>query len=333
MSISQGYINHVVLVLDASISMHGLESEVIAVTDNLVTHLAQRSQVMDQETRITVYKFSTTSECLFYDKDVLRLPSLKTLYRTNGNTALIDATYKAISDLEKTATLYGDHAFLVYVLTDGEENSSRETSARTLQEKLSRLPDNWTVAAMVPDQSGVHEAKKFGFLKDNISVWDTTKKGIAEVGEVIRRSTDQFMQARSTGVRGTKSLFTLDLNKVDLKNLTKLSPLRYSIFKMPPGETKYIKDFVEFNGRKYEIGKGYYQLVKRETIQPSKDIAIKSKVDGNVYVGTEARSMLGIPNDYVLVSPQDHDNFDIFIQSTSANRKLMLEQELLYIHG
>lgn len=331
--INQGYINHVVLVLDASSSMSGISHEVIGVADNLVTHLAQRSQEHNQETRITVYKFNDTVECLVYDKDVLRLPSMRELYRTSGMTALVDATQKAIDDLKQTATLYGDHAFLLYVLTDGEENASRKTNSYTLQRTLKELPDNWTVAAMVPDQGGVFEAKKFGFSANNISIWDTTKKGIQEVGEVIRRATDTFMQARSQGVRGTKTLFNLSLDSVSLDQLTRLSPLKYSIWKLPPNEVMLIKDFVEKQGRSYKIGHAYYELVKRETIQAQKDIAIQSKDRGDVYVGTEARRMLGLPNENVMVSPTDHPLYRIFVQSTSVNRKLMFEQEVLYIHG
>lgn len=330
--LNQGYINHVVLVLDASYSMTRLASEVVAVADNLTEHLAQRSKELDQETRITVYSFDDNVECLVYDKDVLRLPSMKTLYKIGSNTALMDAAYKAIEDLEKTATLYGDHAFLIYVLTDGQENRSKRITPHLLQGKINRLPDNWTLAAMVPDNLSVFEVKKFGFSANNISVWDVSKKGISEVGETIRRTADAFMHARQQGVRGTKSLFELNLNKIDLDKLTLLSPRTYTLYKMPPGEFMYIKDFVESRGRRYEIGKAYYQLVKRETIQAQKDIAVRDQ-SGNVYVGTKVRTMLGLPNESVMVSPQDHPTYTIYIQSTSVNRKLMFEQELLYIHG
>jgi hypothetical protein len=329
--VNQGYINHVVLVLDASSSMGHLQKEVVAVADNLTKYLSQRSVELDQETRITVYKFNDNVECLYYDKDVLRLPSMGSLYRTNGMTALLDATGQAIEDLEKTATLYGDHAFLVYILTDGQENASRLWSRR-ISAKLSSLPDNWTVALMVPDQSGIFEAKKFGFPPSNISLWDVSPKGISEAGEAIRKATDTFMQARAQGVRGSKSIFTLSLDNIDKNLLTKLSPLRYSLF-YNDGDVIQIKDFVENRGRTYRLGQGYYELVKKETVQPLKDVAIMEKDSKDIYVGTEARRMLGLPSDYIMIAPQDHPRYDIFIQSTSVNRKVMPRQKVLYIHG
>src|SRR5437764_7034110 len=76
--------------------------------------------------------------------------------------------------------------------------------------KLDGLHENWTVAGFVPNATGLHEAKQFGFSKDNLAVWDPTGKGVREVGEVIRRTTDAYMTARSVGVRRSRSLFALD---------------------------------------------------------------------------------------------------------------------------
>lgn len=123
------YTNHIALVIDESSSMAGHAGQLIKVTDAQVAYLARRSQELDQETRVSVYMFSNTVRCLIYEKDVLRLPSIAGLYRPHGRTALIDATLKSQEDLRQTATLYGDHAFLTFVLTDGEENESRRKPA------------------------------------------------------------------------------------------------------------------------------------------------------------------------------------------------------------
>ncbi|MEU3878202.1 hypothetical protein AB0E87_30690, partial [Streptomyces sp. NPDC029704] len=89
MSGNQNYINHVALVLDASSSMSHLSQKVVEVADQQIAYLARRSQELDQETRVTVYVFADKVECVIYDKDVLRMPSLKQLYRVGGMTALL----------------------------------------------------------------------------------------------------------------------------------------------------------------------------------------------------------------------------------------------------
>lgn len=331
---SQNYINHIALVLDASGSMDHLQKEVIKVADSQIEYLARRSKELDQETRATVYTFDDKVECVFYDKDVLRMPSLKGLYEPDASTALIDATIKAIDDLSQTPELYGDHAFLVYVLTDGEENASRKKAA-DLAKKIQGLKDNWTVACFVPDATSKFEAKKFGFPADNIAVWDTSR-GLAEVGRVIRSTTDNFMNNRASGVRGYKNLFNLGdaVAKVTKSavaaKLPRLHPGQYRMLDVK--KEGAISDLVEKETKRaYRMGEAYYQLSKPEKIQASKSIALLEKKGKGVYVGPEARQLLGLPNFEVKVTPASHPDFEIFVQSTSVNRKLVPGTTLLLV--
>jgi len=335
-SSSQNYINHIALVLDASGSMGPLTHEVIKVADNQIEYLAKRSKELDQETRVTVYTFDSPNniQCLFYDKDVLRMPSLKGLYRPSGNTALIDATLKALDDLSKTPELYGDHAFLAYVLTDGAENASR-SGPSTLATKIKGLNENWTVAAFVPDQTGKFEAKKFGFPADNIAIWDTTGRGLSEVGETIRKTTEAFMTSRASGVRGYKNLFSMDsavasVSKTEIKRLPKLHFGQYRMVDVP--KEGPIAPFVEkVTGRSYKLGEAYYQLSKPEKVQASKTLALLDKKTKEVYTGQDARKLIGLPDYEVKVAPASHPDFEIFVQSTSVNRKLVPGTKLLLI--
>jgi hypothetical protein len=285
---------------------------------------------MDQETRATVYTFADRT-CVFYDKDVLRLPSLAGKYKAHGNTALIDATMQAISDLEKTATLYGDHAFLVYVLTDGQENQSRNHYPHDLKARLGRLPDNWTVAALVPDQRGASMAAQYGFLPGNIAVWSTTREGVREVGSTIRQATQGFMQQRAVGIRGSKGIFQASTARVDPTQLKVLDPMQYSMLLIGPDDGgRAIKEYVETQtGGRYVKGQGYYQLTKKEEVQPSKDVLLMDK-DGKILYGIDARRMIGIPDgQYAEVIPENHVDYTIFVRSDSVNRKLVANTLLI----
>lgn len=328
----ENYINHIAFVLDASSSMSSHKRDLIKVADNQISYLAQRSKELDQETRVTIYSFNyhKNIQCLVYDKDVLRMPTIQNLYRVEGQTALIDATLFAIGDLKQTPQKYGEHAFLIYVLTDGQENDSLHKSS-DLSREIGNLPDNWTLATFVPDQSGVFEAKKFGFLKDNISVWDaSSSKGILEAGRRIKETTDTFMQGRKLGMKGTKNLFSLtlpSLSKIQ-QTLDGLNAWQYRL--LPIFTTSRIDKFIESNlQRPYKLGEGYYELTKSETVQPQKNIAILTK--DKVYIGQKARDLLGLPNYHVKVRPVDFPEYKIFIQSTSLNRKLIPNTHLLVL--
>jgi|LakMenEpi03Aug12_release.lakeMendotaPanAssembly.Ray.scaffolds.fasta_scaffold117280_5 hypothetical protein len=330
------YINHVLFVLDESGSMGSLADAVVQVFDAQVAHLAKRSQELDQETRVTVVVFNDSqyTRTLIYDKDVLRLPSLAGYYVPYGGTPLIDATLTAVADLRMTPEKHGDHAFLGYVLTDGQENRSTNTPA-ALAKMIRDLPDNWTLAVLVPNQYGVHEAKRFGFPADNIAIWDATSaKGLDEAVAKIRTTTETFMQGRTQGIRGSRSIFKVDTSNLKHSTvkqvLDKLPATDYSIWDVRTDAE--IRDFVESRTKlPYKKGMAFYMLTKPEIVQARKRVAVHEKATGAVYSGDSARQLIGLPADKARVVPGDFSAYDIFIQSTSVNRRLLGGTKLLLI--
>lgn len=335
---AQSLINHVTIVLDASYSMKGRERDVVKVTDEQIKHLAKRSEEISQETRVSVYRFGeTTIECLIFDMDVARLPSTNDLYSVlYENTSLIDATLKSQEDLATTSVLYGDHAFLTFVLTDGQENRSVRTKSE-LTRYLRDMDVNWSIGFLVPDNSGVMYMENLGVLRDSIAIWDTTSAtGLNTAASAIKTATDNFMTQRGKGVRGTRSVFSTGtdaVNKVTVR--TSLTPLRkddYSLIPVNSSEHRArIDDFVFDHGRQYVKGKAYYQLTKTEKIQPQKHIIVVDKASGKAYTGDEARDLIGLPNRHISVKPDYNPDYDIFVQSTSYNRLLVGGTRLLVL--
>ncbi|MFD7919918.1 vWA domain-containing protein [Streptomyces sp. NPDC059740] len=343
MSGNQNYINHVALVLDASSSMSHLSHKVVEVADQQIAYLARRSKELDQETRVTVYVFADKVECVIYDKDVLRMPSLKQLYRVGGMTALLAATLKSQQELAQTAQLYGDHSFLTFVLTDGQENASHRSpdaparDPRELVQAVARMSatqeDNWTLAVLVPDQMGKREAMQCGFPKDNIAIWDATStQGLEEAGQVIKQATENFMVGRARGIRGSRAVFSTGAEAVNegtikAAGLTPLGPSQYQL--IPVARDAAIREWVIECGHTFRTGCAFYQLSKSEKIQARKQIAVLEKKTDRVYTGPEARTLLGLPDSEVRVKPDHNDDFTIFVQSTSVNRKLVPHTRLL----
>uniref|UniRef100_A0AAU2VEK7 VWA domain-containing protein n=1 Tax=Streptomyces sp. NBC_00003 TaxID=2903608 RepID=A0AAU2VEK7_9ACTN len=343
MSGSQNYINHVALVLDASSSMSHLSHKVVEVADQQIAYLARRSGELDQETRVTVYVFADKVECVIYDKDVLRMPSLKQLYRVGGMTALLAAALKSQRELAQTAQLYGDHSFLTFVLTDGQENASHRAPdvstkdprelVKAVSEMIRTQEDNWTLAVLVPDQMGKREAMQCGFPKDNIAIWDATStQGLEEAGQVIRQATENFMVGRAQGIRGSRAVFStgadaVNKDTIEAAGLTPVDPSEYQL--IPVARDAAIRDWVVECGHTYRTGCAFYQLSKSEKIQAQKQIAVLEKKTDRIYTGPEARALLGLPDAEARVKPDHNDDFTIFVQSTSVNRKLVAHTRLL----
>lgn len=339
---TQNYINHVALVLDASSSMSHLRNKVVEVADQQIAYLARRSRELDQETRVTVYVFADKVECVIYDKDVLRMPSLKQLYRVGGMTALLAAALKSQRELAQTAQLYGDHSFLTFVLTDGQENASHRCPdapaqnpralVQAVADMIETQADNWTLAVLVPDQMGKREATQCGFPQDNIAIWDATStQGLEEAGQVIQEATEKFMVGRTKGIRGSRSVFSaggaVSKQTIEAAGLTPADPSAFAL--VPVARDVAIREWVVESGHTYRTGCAYYQLSKSEKIQARKQIAVLEKKTDRVYTGPQARALLGLPNEEVRVKPDHNDEFTIFVQSTSVNRKLVAQTRLL----
>lgn len=342
----QNNINHIMFVLDRSGSMGIHQHTLPKVLDAVIGQLAEQSKQLDQETRISVVVFDDQIECTVYDKDVLRLPKGADLYLPPRNqTALIDATMLAIEDLEMTPQKYGDHAFLMYVLTDGQENASRRYNSVQLRNKLSQLPAHWTIGALVPDFYAVATAKAQGFPAGNVATWSTTSAtGAEEVGEVIKQATSSYMTARSQGVRGTSKLFdTSHVTKaaVAASGMKPLDPSQYLIIPVTPKSLDdvnrdghkivEIKNFVEKCGHRYTVGSTFYELIERSRIQGNKAIAIVEKSSSKVFTGAQARQLLGLGDEDRRIAPSFNKDYKIFVQSTSVNRHLKNGQNILLL--
>lgn len=339
-------INHIGLVLDASGSMGKHAVKLIEVADNQVKHLAVKSKEMNQETRITIWTFSDHDDihCVVWDMDVLRLPSIAEFYQINGMTAFVDAALKSFDDMSTTSQIHGDHSFLIYFLTDGEENASVNSSDK-LAPAIRRLAGNWTVAALVPGAKEAMDVKRLGFPAGNVQIWDsTTTEGLEEAAQSILRSSDAYMSARATGMKSTTTLFDMSaaaVNKATIQaaGLVPLNTNEYIlttvVFKKPFQDgDDWISTFTNnVLGHQYVSGRGFYQLTLAPVkVQIQKDIAIVEKKSGMVYTGKNARALLGLPSNLeVTLRASQNPDYDIFIQSTSPNRKLLVGQKYLYL--
>ena len=326
--------NHILFALDASGSMRKLREEVIDVVNRNIDNLRKSSKQLNQETRVTIFTFSDEPECKCFDCDINHLPNIENLYKIGGDTALFDCIINSVDALSSISTRYGNHSFLAYYLTDAENNINKNLSGK-VEKLVSGLGEDWTLALMVPDRDAAYEAKKIGFHSGNIQIWDaTSKKGVQDIGYKMNNATSSYLMARSTGMKSTRNLFTLDASKLDSKqikrNLDELSPVDYDL--LPVREDNYIKPFVEtWTGKDYRVGSGYYELMKVETIQANKNICIVDKMTGRVYTGENARQLLNLPNYEIKVNPNSYGKYKIFAQSTSTNRKLIRGTQLLVL--
>jgi hypothetical protein len=325
---SKTLINNVIFVIDRSGSMQYHARAVEQVIRGLKEPLAQADQV----TRVSLYTFDDRIERNLHLRHPDALSEFK--FQAHGQTALLDAVEQAIREHQNLLTgADEDHSFLLYAITDGQENASRRVRAGDLKNLIAKLPENWTVAALVPDVSGIHYAKNCGFPVGNIEVWNTnSQRGFEEVGQRLIDTYKNYSVMRSAGTNSSNRLFidTKNLSVADVKQ-SLVEDNSFRKYAVTATTAQPIREYTEsVTGRGYILGSVFYQLTKPETIQSQKQIAIRNKQDGKVYSGANARQVLGLPSyGFANVRPGDFGDWEIYIQSTSVNSKLIPGQNFL----
>lgn len=260
-----------------------------------------------------------------------------TTYPTEGQTPLFDSIGKLIEIHQRVPDAEDPNvAFVIQATTDGAENASRNYNARTLSEKIKQLQatDRWTFLFRVPPG---HKGSliSLGVPEWNILEWDPTKRGIEVSGQATRQAYKTFFTARAAGATSTNRFYA-DLSKVTPGDVqATMKDISSEVLMWPisvKDNGKEIRPFVESKlNESYLKGAAFYQLMKTETIQDHKKLMIRDKTSNAIYEGVAARQMLGLPSfGHVRVSPGSLGNFDLFIQSTSVNRKLNKGTNVVY---
>lgn len=118
-------------------------------------------------------------------------------------------------------------------------------------------------------------------------------------------------------------------NEFGEADLRAVSPGRFQVLDVDQDIS--IKAFVLENGLTFKVGRGFYEFTKTETIQGHKEIILMDRKTGDLFEGEAARDMLGLPAGTTMrIKPSNLEKYVVFVQSTSANRKLMGKTRFLY---
>lgn len=258
-------------------------------------------------------------------------------YVTNGSgTPLWDSVGLAINELEKSFdTQDFETAYLVMVITDGEENASKLWNVNSLKEKIRVMQntDRWTFVFRVP-RGAKARLMGLGIPAGNIMEWEQTESSLSNSTQATVSGVSSYFTARSAGKTKVDTFYAdlTNIKPVDIKTLADITGSVKRVM-VPDSETgTAIKDFCIKSLGSYDTGKAYYQLSKPETVQEQKKVVILDKTTGKYYTGHSAKSLLGLPSyGSIKLHPGANGNYELYVQSTSVNRKLMGGTFVLYI--
>ena len=174
----------ITLVIDRSGSMEEIRSDAEGGINAFIRGQAQQPG----EALLTLVQFDDEHEFVHRGIPIKQAPAFTLVPR--GNTALLDAVGRAINETgERLARMpEADRPGLVIlvILTDGEENSSREFSKARVKEMIQRQQTtyNWHFTFLGADQDAFAEAGGMGIAASGAATFAKKKIDAAFIGTI-----------------------------------------------------------------------------------------------------------------------------------------------------
>ena len=177
---------HNLIVLDESGSMSPIKSNIIQGFNELVqTIQGIEKKFPEQEHFISLVSFNGIEVKKLHELDpASKLQEIdETKYMPNGSTPLFDAMGKGIAMIENGLKGVTDYNVLVTILTDGEENASKEYTGSSIKQKVEELKkNNWTFTYIGTDHDIEKMARSLSientlnFSKDSAGIYEMFEK-------------------------------------------------------------------------------------------------------------------------------------------------------------
>ena len=162
-----------VFILDKSGSMSGLETDSIGGYNSM---LAQQ-RALTHDCLITTVLFD--NECLLLH-DRLKLTKVKDMthkdYLVGGSTALLDAIGQTIQHMSQVKDAIN---FLFVIITDGQENASRQFTVQTVKRLLEQQKEakGWEFIFLGANIDAVETASRMGISPDHAADFLSDSEG------------------------------------------------------------------------------------------------------------------------------------------------------------
>lgn len=190
---------HYLLILDRSGSMSGCwESTMGALNEQIVSiqGTQQRNQNVPIKANLVTFSNEVNFQFLNVPAAHLETISSKKIY-PDGGTSMLDGIGQGIARIEHIME-DGDDVVCV-ILTDGEENASREYTYEMVGKKIESLKatEKWSFVIMGADFDILNTASKLNIDADR--QFRYSKSETSEVFAEMSQTMDHYIQAKSVG--------------------------------------------------------------------------------------------------------------------------------------
>lgn len=178
-------------ILDKSGSMQSVKSATISGANEYIQSLKNDKKV---DYKLTLTLFDTNVSKLFDNQPLSNVDAFtESNYVPNGMTALYDAVCTTIKEVKEKK----GQKVITVIMTDGEENSSKEYDEKALKALIDEKM-NWTFLFMGANQDSYATAQKYGIHADNTMNFAATNLGVRSAMNVMVSATSNSSCSAST---------------------------------------------------------------------------------------------------------------------------------------
>jgi uncharacterized protein YegL len=171
----------IVVIADRSGSMESIKNDAIGGFNNFI----DEQKKVDGEADLSLILFDHEYEVSYKNVDIKDVQHLNNeTYVPRGMTALLDAIGKTITDvgieLHNLAENERPNKVIVCIITDGEENSSKEYTKSKIKEMVEhqRNKYSWEFIFFGANMDAVTEGVQYGFSPMQCTTYASTADGI-----------------------------------------------------------------------------------------------------------------------------------------------------------
>jgi len=189
------------IILDESGSMQSIKKATISGFNEVVqTVKGVEAEFPNQEHIISLVSFNGLGiKTLLFNELVSKLDEIdETMYQPASMTPLYDAMGFSMTKLKAEVEQYKDYNVLVTILTDGEENSSKEYNGKGIKELIDELKlNNWTFTYIGAN----HDVDKFAktISITNTMSFQATESGMKKMFAKEKHARKMFSEKLSRG--------------------------------------------------------------------------------------------------------------------------------------
>lgn len=196
---SKENLTEIVCIIDKSGSMDSVRKDAIGGFNSFI----DVQKKVPGDATLTLILFDTIYEVCYEGKNIKDVSNLdEKSYIPCGCTALLDSLGKTINSvgarLSKTLEQDRPSKVIFVILTDGEENSSKEFTKKQINDMITLQRDTykWEFIYLAANQDAIKEASHIGIASANAFNYVGTPQGTRNIYNVISNTVSSF---RATG--------------------------------------------------------------------------------------------------------------------------------------